>query len=205
MIVRTEVASNTHTPLEVLVSLAADDSVIVKTHAAINPSLAVEDENRLAFGADLDIRLVLAIKSDLTGRSLSLAAQEYLASDSNAGVRAGIARTTDSRSVYERLLVDPVVEVRAGCAQNRRLTEADVAVLAHDRAWSVRMCIAQLPEGPIPNEQVLGELAADRSVNVRWAVAARASTSVELLERLALDPAIDVRDQAQMRLWGLLD
>jgi hypothetical protein len=194
--VRFAVAANPHTPPDVVAALVADRSPLVRGAAVANLELPVSVDNRVAFSGDGELRLVLAGKYADSERDLSRSAQEHLARDEKADVRAVVARTTNFLHLFDALMVDPVDRVRAGCAQNPRITESAAFSLARDRAMEVRFCIASIPYGPIPNEAELRRLASDKSVDVRWAVAVRTNVSEEILKELEGDSHVDVRHQA---------
>lgn len=149
---------------------------------------------------DKDVRAVLAHTFAVDWESaLPIAVQELLAADESPEVRGRTAETTTDAELFEQLLRDDAIIVRAHCAANPRINHAQMTRLVSDRRAEVRATVAGRGLR-YPDDDQLIQLASDRSANVRWAVLFRVDRPREALLRIAQDPDEWNRQHAQLAL-----
>jgi hypothetical protein len=187
MPVRYAVASNAATDDETISNLLDDPAEPVRWAAASNLAERPALQQLVARSTEEWLRVALASTfRDQDDRSLSRDVQRTLMADTFVETRSRIAETTNYLDIFEALLRDPAVQVRAGCAANPRITREQMETLVTDRTWEVRAATAGTGMR-YPDDEQLFRLAQDRSVGVRWAVVFRVDRPRAALELIAKD------------------
>ena len=218
--IRIEVAKNPATPLSSLREMGGDRSAKIREAIAQNP--AIPDDLLLTLSGDAStsvrqsaalsaqgrqaILLALAVSSDSAVREivaglnnpaeqLDREIQDVLSQDYSWEARARIARSTQYRDLFERLLADAHPQVRGQSGANPRATLEDFERLTTDRSAVTRR-IAVAVGVRYPSEDQLMKLARDRSAEVQWAVIARVGTPRAAVEIVAEEGDHMNRNQA---------
>lgn len=199
--VRIAVAENRAASDDTVTRLLGDGESLVRLAAAatnLAPRPAVQEV--AALSRDDTVRAILADTfADDHQRSLALAVQSALAVDPSAEVRGRVASTTDQPTLFETLLRDDAIVVRASCASNPRINRLQTDRLVSDRRAEVRAAAAG--NGlRYPDDEQLLRLSGDRSAAVRWAVLFRVDRPRAAVERIAEDPDEWNRHHAQRAL-----
>lgn len=182
---REAVAANAGTPPEVLLALLADGSRDVRWAVPTNPAADLSVRRAMCASPDRDVRQGLAQRPGLPAGIVAL-----LARDPAKEVRETMAGCTGDPAVLQTLLNDPEPSVRAAAALSGRTTAAQRRQLARDPAYAVRATLVHAMNyhgWDIPEEDLL-LLARDRSVNVRYWVAALPGSTRPVYKILAEDP-----------------
>jgi predicted DNA-binding WGR domain protein len=198
--VRSAVAENKATPPEILLFLVDDMSVDVMTvlcnDARLQSEQRVSVMRRLAECKSLDeyphcFRLAKCfdLPMDLIDKVLGdcvKAAQDrygkYQFKD--------VAKQSSSRTVLEKLSVNPDSEIRIGVAENVNTPPHVLGMLASDSDQSIRLTVAENANASL---HALKMLAADADPGIRCAVAGNAASPKEVLALIEGDFEISVR------------
>ncbi|MCF6378363.1 hypothetical protein L2K70_12180 [Nocardioides KLBMP 9356] len=186
--VRTAVAGNPATPVDVLEVLAEDKHHLPRYEVTSNPrpeAVAVSMAARRS-----DVRVILAQRHDLPAE-----VYEALFSDPDRQVRESLATSTDRADLVARFAQDEEVSLRALAAIHPLCSDADFERLSRDPSNRVRATVAG--ERRRLSEDMVQRLARDRSANVRWHVLTHHRDRRDLAELLAQDA--DEMNAAQAR------
>ncbi|GAA2895940.1 hypothetical protein Acy02nite_25920 [Actinoplanes cyaneus] len=187
--VREAVATNPRAPRETLLRLVSDPHRHVRWAVAHNPACDEHVQRAICASPDEDLRYQLIYRKDLAP---DVAAA--LASDSSVNVRGEFAMETIDPAALATLSTDSVAKVRAGAAMNTRTTAEQRRVLAGDPSALVRSALVRTVT---LEEEDLQRLVRDRSVEVRWWMAAALLTPPHIRDVLREDPDPSVRQQAE--------
>lgn len=194
--VRFYVATNTYTPLGVLLGLAFDPLAPVRS------------------GVALSLRYDPLASKEVRETTENIAL--HLAQDTQPLVRLGLASNTElPDAVFAALSLDPDPVIRQKLAENIRLPQTVLRTLAQDSSalvqvqalkhrnapWDtliemsedpspeLRLAICQNPNTPL---QVLEGLVGDADSRIRQAVAQHPSASLDMLEKMVKDKDVGV-------------
>lgn len=207
--IRIEVAKNPATPLSSLREMGGDRSARIREAVAQNP--AVPDDLLLTLSGDAVASVRQSAALSARGRRTVLLAltasphsvvreivaslnnpveqldreiQEVLSQDDSWEARARIARSTQFRDLFKRLLADEHPQVRGQSGANPRATLDDFERLTTDRSAVTRR-IAVAVGVRYPSDDQLMRLARDRSADVQWAVITRVGSPRAAVEIVA--------------------
>lgn len=183
--VRSRVARNPNTPLDVFVSLENEVARGVRFELARNPSTPAEMLTTLATSHDKNLRWAVARNRGTSAQVLTM-----LSNDDDAKVRARVAENLNSPvTILTDFSRDPDNEVRRRVAGNVNTPTETLSSLGNDDEASVRRIVAT---NPVTSVLVLKKLSIDPDNEVRWRVAQNPNTPAELLMSLARDQSNDV-------------
>ena len=175
--VRTAVAKNPHTPVDVLVVLVADRHHLPRYGVAENPA---PDAVQVALqAADSSVRVILAQRTDLDEGTY-----EVLMSDPDAEVRCSLVWSTHRSDLIERLATDRHYNVRAAVPHRELCPDHVIETLSRDPDNRVRASVASTDR--LTDEMIL-RLVHDRSANVRWHLLTHHVERRDIAEVLASD------------------
>lgn len=200
-------AASTHP--EELALLAEDEDSGVRFYVATNPHTPLDVLLGLAFDPIAPVRsgVAMVLKYD------PLASQEvretvenialYLVQDTQALVRLGLANNTQlPDAVFEALVVDPDPIIRQKLAENIRLSQTALRALAQDPSERVQVQALKHRNTPWAT---LVEMSQDPSPDIRLAICENSNTPLHALEGLVGDADPRVRQAVAQHRNASLD
>jgi len=178
--VRSGVAINPKTPVEVLRKLAEDKDSLVRMRAAENPNTPAEVLRKLGEDNNYGVRHGVATNPHTPAEAFT-----KLAEDEHKEVRWGVARNPSTPAeAFTKLAEDIFLDVRHAVAENPRTPAEILTKMADAKDSRVRYEVTQNPSTPA---EVLRKLAEDEDRDMRSGTAWNSSTPVEVLRKLAED------------------
>ena len=185
-LVRMRAAENPNTPAEVLRKLGEDNNYGVRHGVATNPHTPAEAFTKLAEDRSLEIIQEVAKNSSTPAEVL-----KKLTEDNFLDVRYAVAQNPNTPAeALMKLAEDEHKEVRWGVARNPSTPAEAFTKLAEDIFLDVRHAVAENPRTPA---EILTKMADAKDSRVRYEVTQNPSTPAEVLRKLAEDEDRDMR------------